>query len=177
MSRVLVLIICCMTMWACSSDKSSELMLFDFESDADLDQFSWKCHTLFSLSERHVTHGTKSLKIEFYPSGYPGWAPKININNWSKYTAVYFDIYNPGNDEFFMAVRIDDSKDYPEYEDRYNRRLAIKPGHSQIKIFLKSLITSGTDRELNQKNICRFLLFMVNPEKKHTLFIDNVRLM
>ena len=37
-----------------------ESILFDFESDRELDRVHWKCHTLMSISDQHSTHGKGS---------------------------------------------------------------------------------------------------------------------
>jgi hypothetical protein len=100
-------------------------MLFDFEFDAELDNLLWKCHTLFSLSEKYASHGNKSLKLELYPSDYPGFRPVINERDWRKYRGLGFDIYNPEKEAVEILIRIDDSNDYPggadsaRYESHY----------------------------------------------------------
>ncbi len=151
-------------------------MLLGFESDAELDLLHWKCHTLFSISDEHVTHGKKSLRMELYPSDYPGLNPKLEVNDWKKYGTLNFDIYNPEKEETMITVRIDDQKEHPDYADRYNMRFILKPGLNLIRIPLDSLITSGTHRQLNLTKIYKFLIFMVHPQRKYVLYIDHVRL-
>ena len=73
-------------------------------------------------------------------------------------------------------VRIDDEKNQSDYADRYNNRFILKPGMNHIKIYFDSLITSGTKRALNFRQIYRFLIFMVNPSRKHVLYFDYIRL-
>ena len=53
---------------------------------------------MYSISGEHPSHGSKSLKLELYPSDrpdYPGLTPIIRENNWSDFKALSFDIYNP----------------------------------------------------------------------------------
>jgi hypothetical protein len=66
-----------MLVCGCPMDRPAKLMLFDFEEDAELDRLQWRCFTLFSLSFEHAAHGEKSLKMEFFPSRWPGWEPKL----------------------------------------------------------------------------------------------------
>jgi hypothetical protein len=174
--KSVLILICLVFLAACTGKPASKRMLFDFESDKELDRIHWKCHTLLSLSEEHVTHGKRSLKLELYPSGYPGLVPMIADNDWHAYKALCFDVYNPEQTELRITVRIDDYKDYPEYKDRYNKGFALKPGMNLVRISLDTLITSGTKRQLDLKNIYRFLFFMVNPKERHTIYVDNVRL-
>lgn len=161
---------------SCTSNSPEELILFDFETDAELDRIHWKCFTLFSLSDEHVTHGAKSLRMELYPSSWPGWTPMLEVNDWHKYNAISFDLYNPEDEEIPVAVRIDDIEDYPDFADRYNQRFILKPGINNVQIPFETLLTSGTKRPLDLGKIYRFLIFMGHPERKYVLYLDYVRL-
>lgn len=165
-----------LTLVGCSGEGPKELVLFDFETDAELNRMHWKCFTMFSLSDQYATNGTKSLKIELYPSNWPGWTPKLDENDWRRFEVVEFDVYNPGNRQVSMTVRIDDRKNYPDYGDRYNQSFAIKPGANSIRIPMKTLVTSGTRRNLDLKRIYRFMIFMGQPREIYTLYLDYVRL-
>jgi hypothetical protein len=161
---------------ACSGGTKGELVLFDFESDAELDRFHWKCYTLFSLSDKYVSHGDRSLKLELYPSDYPGLTPMGGETDWRGYKSLRFDIYNPEHKEINLTVRIDDREDYPDYADRYNRSFNLKPGMNQLSIPINNLVTSGTHRNLDLGNIYRVFIFVVRPERKVVLYVDYMRL-
>ena len=79
----------------CTDRPATERVLFDFETEQDLDRVHWKCHALFSLSEEHATHGSRCLRLELYPSPYPGVAPMLRENDWSEFRNLCFAIYNP----------------------------------------------------------------------------------
>jgi hypothetical protein len=163
----------------CSDQKTQEQILLDFELPSELDKLEWSCHTMYSLSDEHPTHGLKSLKLELYPSDgedYPGLTPIITKNNWSGFKYFYFDIYNPEARQEQIYLRIDDRKDYPDYEDRYNQRINLKPGQNSICISLNEMATSATNRKINLHNIYRELIFKPNPEKKFILYVDYMRL-
>ena len=165
-----------MLLTGCSSLTAGDVVLFDFEEEAELDRFQWKCHTLSSLSSEHVTHGKKSLKLELYPSDYPGLTPKITDNNWESHKAFRFDVYSPGENDVSLHVRIDDRRDYPGYQDRYQRRFVLKPGMNTISIPLDALVTSGTQRKLNTRMIYRVFLYVAHPQQKVILWLDYMRL-
>ncbi len=174
-SRFIIIIACSLFVSNCSADSAKENMLFDFKSYSELDQLHWKCHTLYSLSKEHPTHGCRSLKMELYPSDYPGLAPMLKENDWSEYNKLCLDIYNP-QDKVQIFIRIDDQKTYPYYEDRYNRGFILESGMNRISMPLDTLITSGTKRNLDLKKICRLSIFMENPRKRVVLYVDNIRL-
>lgn len=174
--RISFLTIPLIFLMSCSSEINRERILFDFESDSELDQIHWECHTLFFLSDKHASHGKRSLKMELYPSDYPGLTPMLKENDWRGFKALCFDIYNPEEKQVRISVRIDDKKDYPDYKDRYNKSFILNQGMNQISIPLNSLVTSGKDRNLNLKNIYRLLIFTASPEKRVVLYIDFIRL-
>ena len=175
-SFIIVFLIVIMFLSSCTGCVAEELVLFDFESDSELDHLHWKCHTLLALSDEHTTHGARSLRMELYPSPYPGLAPMLEKNDWRRFKALRFDIYNPENAALRISVRIDDRKDYPDYVNRYNKGFVIQPGMNQLCIPFDSFITSGTGRTLDLKKIYRLLIFMVRPEKKVVLYVDYLRL-
>jgi hypothetical protein len=148
---------------------------YDFENEAILDTLSWKCKTIFALSDKHATSGQKCLKMELYPSPYPG----ITLNNfnpdWSKHTTLKLDIHNQEKIPLRLTIRIDDTMD-PSYSNRYNNTITLNPGANHISIPLNSLVTSGANNKLNLLRIERVILFLVQPKEKRTLYLDNLRL-
>jgi hypothetical protein len=174
MIRFISIIACLFSLIGCNVQK--ELILLDFESDKDLDRVHWRCHTLLSVSDEHATHGKKSLKLELYPSGYPGFNPDLAKKDWRGYSSLCLDFFNPGKEDIRITVRIDDKEGSDDYADRYNRSFLMQPGINHLVIPLNSLITSGTNRALNLRKIHRYLFFMVNPTQKVVLYVDNIRL-
>jgi len=163
-------------MVACEKNMVEELLLYDFESESVFDQFHWKCHTLFSLSDNYPAHGKKSLKLECFPSSYPGLSPALKHHDWRDYQTLCLEVYNPASETIKLTLRIDDKKEALEYSERYNKSFLITPGANSLKIPLNSLATSITNRPLELKNIYRFLIFMSHPKKKHVLYLDYFRL-
>ena len=170
MTRFTLIIVYAFVLIACTGSGSAGRVLFDFESDAELDLFYWKCHTLFALSDEYATHGNSSLKLQLYPSDYPGLEPMLDDNDWRDYETFCFDIYNPEREALQIHVRIDDRK------ERYNESFTIQPGLNQVRIPLETLITSGTKRRLNLKNIYRLFIFMIRPENRVVLYVDYLRI-
>lgn len=147
---------------------------YDFEMESDLNAITWKCKTLLSLSDKYVTSGKKSLKLQLYPSPYPGLTIENFNPDWSEYHFLDFDVYNPENTPLKLALRIDD-RPYPSYGDRYNNTIVINPRTNHISISLDYLHTSETERKLNLSSIKKFIIFMVDPTEKHTIYLDNLR--
>lgn len=160
----------------CHKAPANEYVLFDFENDSELDCLHWNCRALYALANEHATHGLRSLRLELYPSDYPGFKPILKKNDWRGYKRLCFDIYNPQGYSVRTAIRIDDSKEASDYYDRYNKGLALLPGMNHISIPLDSLAASGKARSLNLGTICNFLIFTLHPKEKVVLYVDYVRL-
>jgi len=130
---------------------------------------------MYSISDEHPAHGAKSLKLELYPTHYPGLTPILKKTDWSSYKILSFDIYNPQKNDVPIALRIDD-REYPEYKDRFNKSFILQPGINSIFIPFNTLVTSGTQRQLNIGKIYNFLIFIAYPEKRIILYVDYIRL-
>lgn len=161
---------------SCWKEDLCDRVLFDFETELELDRLNWKCHTLFSLSNKYSSSGLKSLKVELYPSDYPGVSFRKYEKNWAGFHTLCLDLYNPENHTIDLIIRIDDTHDNLSYSDRFNGRFILNSGANNLKIPFLDMKTSGTQRKLNIQNIYKLIFFVVRPEKKTVLFIDNIRL-
>ena len=142
-SKRLLLITALLLLVSCSSKQP---FFYDFETEDVLDTLTWKCKTFFSLSNKYATSGQKSLKMELYPSSYPGITLNKFNPNWSNFTVFMFDIYNEEQVPLHLAIRIDDKKN-PSFNNRYNHTIILNPGMNHISIPLDSLITTGKKQE------------------------------
>ena len=174
--KALLLLLIPILLLSCSKEQPAELMLHDFESDSELDQLHWSCHSLCTLSGEHATHGSKSLKLELFPSEYPGMDFSPRVKDWRGHKALCLDVFNPSKQQVQLTLRIDDKKNFPDYDDRYNKSFIINPGTNNIAIPLDSLTASRTNRQLDPAHIERIFIFGAHPHDKTTLFIDAIKL-
>lgn len=77
--------------------------------------------------------------------------------------------------ELSVAVRIDDKDNTPEYSDRVNQRILLKPGMNHVVLPFDSLRTPS-GRLLDVRHIYAFMMFMVRPPRETVLYLDHVRL-
>lgn len=171
---VMLAVVC--SLIGCKQTVLDELMLFDFETDAELEQLHWQCHTLFSLSDAHVSHGAKSLKVELFSSEYPGLVLNLPVKNWQGYRELSVDVFNDSGKPVRLGVRIDDRKDFPDHGDRYNAGSILKKEKNHIAIPLETLVTAESHRRLNLAQIHRLYIFMYKPNEKVTLYFDAIKL-
>jgi hypothetical protein len=165
-----------MSFLGCSDMPAAEKILFDFESDEELDQMDWRCRTLMSLSREHVTHGKLSVKLELFPAKYPGMNAVLKNSDWRGYSAFCFDIYNPGEETLSLVVWIDDGSKNGVFTDRFNEISNVGSGWSTIAIPLEGILTRGTKRRMDLSRIYQFGVYLMNPEEKTELYVDYIRL-
>lgn len=162
------------------SCRETHRFYYDFENQEILDDLHWQCRTLFRISPEHATSGSGSLEITFYPSppgddeSYPGLSLSDFNPDWSDYRTLVLDAFLQGEKTILLGIRIDD-RDNPNYADRFNKAIELRPGRNYIAIPLPDLITSGSKRPLDLENIMLFALFMGNPREQHTVFLDRLR--
>lgn len=172
-----IALLSCLTILSCSSpNNSSPYILFDFESEADLDLIRWKCQTLFALSGEHASHGSSALMMELYPSDTPGYAQRFPVNDWTGYRSLCLDAYNPQDDELEIGVRIDDFFQCPDLNDCCHRYFVVRPGPNTVCLPLDTLTTGGTNRKLDLSAMRQIFVFMVRPATKTVLYLDYFRL-
>lgn len=160
----------------CLENAQQKVVLFDFESDADLDRINWRCFRLYSISDRYASNGSRSLKLEIFPSPSPVWSPRIRTEDWRQYASLEMEFFNPQDNGIGIILRLDDREDIPPVSDRYNKSVQLRPGANVIQVPLQKLTTSGSRRTMDLDTITRFLIFMQDTERCCTLYLDYVRL-
>jgi len=161
---------------ACRERNMQDMILFDFETESELDRIQWSCHTLSELTDKKISHGARSLKVDMYPSKYPGVTLQLYDHDWRSYKVLQFYVFNPQSEDVRLSVRIDDKKDYPPDGDSYKNKYSLSPGVTMIRIPLEGLRANQSERMIDLKNIHRIILYTVNPAAKITLYYDFIRL-
>jgi hypothetical protein len=161
---------------ACQRNAPLELILFDFESDDDLNDIFWQCRALYSLSREHATHGASALKMELFPADYPGFGAALSARDWRRYRVLRFDVYNPSERTVPIDVRIDDRADDPENGDWFSKRFILRQGMNTIGIPFGALHAWGTQRPLDLEHIRKLFIYLNHPDGKNVLYIDGIKL-
>lgn len=160
---------------------------YDFEDVKALDTLSWRCKTVFSLSDMHVTSGQKCLKMVLYPYPYSGIILNKFNPDWSENTILKFDIYNPGKISLRLTTCIHDANDplriiymdnlnNPIYNNGYTNSIVLDPGTNHITLSLDSFSASETMKRIDFTNIQTTALFFPSLKEKRTIYLDNLRL-
>jgi hypothetical protein len=134
--------------------------------------FSLNGCDMYTISDSFATHGRKSLKLDHFPSDYPGLRILPEEGMFENKTSIVWDMFNPGEDTLLLHIRIDDRRDGPQYDDRFNTSLKIRPGLSKFRLDFADLITSGTSRLLKRERIAALYFFLHQPERHVVLYYD-----
>jgi hypothetical protein len=160
---------------ACGSSGSGQSdILFDFEHDNQLDLFTWKCPSMFSISKQWAAHGKSSLKFEFYPAEQIGFSSGTVKRDWSRSRGLAFSLYNPSSESTDIYIRISDDITQGNGAKAFVSKLEIRPGENTLRLPLKSLQDSS-GRPLNLKDIRGIYIYKKNVQTKKVLFFDYFR--
>lgn len=151
-------------------------ILADFENNLELER--WRMGGKSEISEEHVTHGISSLKIKFDTSRYSTISLTYFPGNWSDYSCLKCDFFNPNPDSAKLIFRLNDSEHNVtnHYSDRFNRKFILAPGWNNLVISLKDVELSPESRRMNMTSISNLAFFTVKLPKEKTLFLDYIRL-
>jgi len=155
--------------------QSPKLYINDFEKEKDLEALNHTCGKLMFLSDKHVTHGQKSL-FTYLPAGdYPGVSLAPSISDWSGYDVIKIDVFNP-NPPLNLNIRIDDNLSCGDYHSRFNSELKLSRGMNNISIKLSVVTQSTRKRHMNLSKIKRIHFFLISTTRKYKLYFDALRL-
>jgi hypothetical protein len=172
-----IVILLSIVIYCCThkSDSHGARTLFDFEEEAELDLFHWKCKTLFSLSEEYAKHGSRSLRIEFYPTRQVGFSTGQIDHDWSRIRAFEFTVFNKSEKTIKLYLQISDDTTKGDPLKAYTKALSIASGDNVIIVPISELCDSFS-RKLNARNIKGFYIFMREIPVRTILYFDYFRL-
>ena len=159
-----------------------EKVLCDFE-DGDASAWHGMYRTTLGVEESERAHGKRWLRFTIEGDPYPGmWYIMRPAQDWSGYRALRFRVLNPSNEVVKLSIRMDDDdggRHVEDYAQRYNLEDAFKlqPGANEIELTLAAarLGTPGS-RGLDVRRMEILALFIIQPGKPVTLYLDDVRL-
>lgn len=153
-------------------------LLGDFETGIELTRWqpivwSEQEKTEIFVSQKHFTHGKKSLKLQTASDSWSGVSFRANGGDWSNYQFLSFDVFNPGT-EFELHLRVDDFGNTKRYQDRFNRVVSIAPGSNTVQISINEIRLGPVGREL-EINCLKEIYFFTRGVKR-VFYLDNLRL-
>lgn len=120
------------------------------------------------------------LRIALSTEQYSGPFLQRMPNNWHKYDALSFRLYNPDTTAFALTLRINDHQHElgeQAYEDRFNQGLIVQPGWNHFQIPMPQIANAPQGRQMNLEEIRRLGLFATNLTEPRQVYLDDLRLL
>ena len=147
-------------------------VLSNFESGYDFQR--WKGTTKRVKSFK--SQGQYGMQVKFRENRYSRFEIANFPRNWSDFSNLCFDIYNPDDDSLPLTIRINDYKYNRRRNDRYQQPLLVKPSWNYICIPLEEIKNGPSNRELELNAVRRIVVFAYQLETTRTIYTDNWRL-
>lgn len=107
---------------------------------------------------------------------YPTFSMKEPCRDWSKYKSLNFEIFSMNDTTIELAIRIDDVHHNNDFNDRFNTKCLVDSGFNEFQISLNHISQSPANRELDISSITAIMYFLVEPQSRCTIYIDNIGL-
>lgn len=135
--------------------------------------------THIERSTDYASSGAYGLRIQLSTQRYSGVAFSPMLHNWSGYSYLEFDLYNPAQVPLAVLVRVSDKQHDTgnnAFTDRFNRYSNILPGWNHITIKLEDIARAPKDRRMNMQEITSLVMFANRLREPQLLYLDNLRL-
>lgn len=152
-------------------------LLSDFERTQELSR--WTGNARREISDEVFTNGKHSLKVSLIKKIYSGVELEYFPGDWTKYTLLRLDVYNPKPRNMSLTVSIFDRQhthNRYRFNDRYTDSFVLQPGWNELNISIEELKNAPRGRQMDISDILGLRLFAVKPAVGDYFYIDHVRL-
>jgi VanZ family protein len=125
------------------------------------------------------THGSYGLQVELGTSKYAGLSLIGPYGDWSGYQFLQMDFYNPEHEPLELVLKISDTshdQGTNSVNDRFNRKLVLTHGWSQITVDLKDVREAPRNRVMQMDEISGMAVFVMKLSRSRVFYWDNIRL-
>jgi hypothetical protein len=161
----------------------AEKVLFDFEADADLKEWSnlelpdpkqKEPAAKLGLSKDHVTSGKQSLKITFDGGEWPTVTTAALPGDWTSWETFKADVTVARPCVVGFTILQEQSKRGTGYEEsvsRWTKTAFLKTGKNQVSAPLRPSV--GDNVNPKRGKVVRFEIFMYRPHRGESIHVDN----
>ena len=159
--------------------KSEFPQLCSFESDVQLSQwYMHHCHA--TVSDQFVTHGHRSMRVDFERFDYPTTTLIEFPGDWQEVTSLHVDVTLAPDSRINsvpLAVNVHDRKANSDQENHYRKVVALKPGKTiHLAVSRAEMLRESTPRQLDLSDIQYVSLTLLHPTQVTTVYVDDLRL-
>lgn len=152
-----------------------------------------QCAVLNTVRAEALIHdGKPALKVEFGRTDWPNifFKPETGTWDWSEYSAIMLDVYNPEPNPISFSIRVDNAgadgwnhcnTGHATAEPGKWTTLAMRFRSTRPERFwgmrgVPGIGRPGSGTPIDLSKIIGFQVFLTKPEREHTLIIANIRL-
>jgi VanZ family protein len=117
-----------------------------------------------------------STRLDLLPGRYPGITLEEPAGDWTRFRRLVLEFASDLDAPFPLNVRIHDRDHVNRYDDRYNARIMVPPGHSRVNIELDAVRDAPATRPMDLRAIRAIVLFAADLRQPTHIFIGPVRL-
>lgn len=148
--------------------------LANFENQRELLRWSGD----IERDTKHTSAGDYALRIRFSTAPYSGTSLRWFLGDWTHHDVLAFDLYNPG-EPLDVTLRIHDQahdRTGMAYSDRFNKRLHIEAGWSNIVIPIEEILNAPAKRKMDLHRLRAIGIFTTQLPREQMVYLDNLRL-
>ena len=151
-------------------------MIASFEDDLELTRWYFG-HATARRVGPHATSGLYSLRVDLEPAQYPGATMSSPLTDWRGYRALALELYVDEGEPLEFVLTVSDEEHDGDYFDRFNQEMRLGPGKHLIRIPLAEIEAEPRGRSMDMGRIAGFQVFVVDPDRPRTFYLDAVRLL
>lgn len=163
------------TLSACTP-QPIKAVLFDFETDSDLDRFAWKCRSRFEISPDFSHSGRSSLRFEFHPAERVGFSTGDVPHDWSAFKSFDFWVYNPSGKIVSLHLQVNRREPDGKFNHLIAEEFEVAPGPNKISIPL-GVARDSKNTQPRLDKVDGFFIFMRDIPSVTVLYFDSFRLL
>ena len=155
-----------------SKFRKGTITIEDFESEFSIARWSGNVVS----STEHVKAGVQSGKVIFLPSKYPTAMLYPTLADWTGYTRLELNVFQPEPTELDINIRVHDKihalSTEQNYDDRFNAVHRLQAGWNTLSFDLKDIQHTPKLREMDMQNIYALGLFLHDTQSTTVLYFD-----
>lgn len=131
--------------------------------------------TVVEQSKAFASRGRHGLRVKTAPRGYAGVSYAPGGQDWSGFTELAWEIWNPA-EAFTLGIRIDDDGDVTTAQDRFTSALRVERGNNAFRVALEDVKNGSQSRRMKLNAIKRIVFYTELDTASRVFFLDALRL-
>ncbi|RME25432.1 MAG: hypothetical protein D6800_07620 [Candidatus Zixiibacteriota bacterium] len=115
-------------------------------------------------------------EVVFEPAEFASFGLDETYPDWRGYSRLQLTIFDPDDTDLTAFIRVQDRLHNQEYNDRYNSSFRLHPGKNVVSFPLAEIVAAPAGRRMDLSRMSSLAVFLAQPARPETLYIDDIRL-